>query len=294
MAGPGVRIFRTGYVKEYVLYRGTRVEVPMNVLLRISILTATVLALVAPASARHRSGGVRVGVSIGTGRFGGGFRGGHFSGGFRRGGYFGGPFSRSCYLPRYSYGYPGYSYLSYPAYQPFPDLYLGSPFYFGSYGSPYYDAVSYGYSRPAVVELPPRVIYLPSARDEERRELRRDEAGGQGRTFYLEPRKRDGREGDRGSVLALARRRLRVTPSGRGRYELEWMESAERVASVEFQAVDDRGDMLHYHLLREAPFRGLLLVPHDTAAVVLFVEYQDGRTISVKLPVREVKALADE
>jgi hypothetical protein len=237
----------------------------------------------------------RFNVNLGYGRYHsryGGYWGSHYP-------YFGGGF----YSPGYVYGGFPFSYVGF-----------GFPYYTGGLGFPYYAGVGvpfngwfggYGLypnvrdyypAEPAVVQLPPRVIYLDrenddryylSRRDDER--FRRD-----GGRYYLDGRSRPAEDRpDQAPVSPLdaARAQLRVEAAEPGLYLVRWTGRPENVTAVDLQSVDERGQVLGSRLLTEAPFRGLLRVPEKTATVVVSVEQKGGASATLKLPLAEFKAM---
>jgi hypothetical protein len=105
--------------------------------------------------------------------------------------------------------------------------------------------------------------------------------------FYLENQAGRPAEG----IGTLVRQQLRVEKSDGDQYLVRWAGAAEDTRSAEFQSVDAAGQVLHSRVLKEAPFRGPLHVPAETAAIVVIVEGRAGAGATFRLPVAEFKTL---
>lgn len=296
--------------------------------------TLGVLALTLPAEAGSRGGGggrpgpggggIRGGFGGGfhgpRGGFGGGFhspRGG-FGGGFHRprGGFHGGfrgrrndfnfhlGFGRGRHFSSVSFGYPFYSWyptygypFGYPFgygsyYYPVASPTLISPYLLGSYFG-YWGYPNYAYAQqsvPAVVDASQVIVNAPAAAPGRLQEVPPPGAD----RYYLDRRPAQEPPARPLSLLDLARTQIRVELAEAGMYFVRWTGPAEELRMVEFQAVDETGQVLASRLLREAPFRGLLRVPEKTAAVLVTVEQKSGASASVKLPLAEFKALEEK
>jgi hypothetical protein len=77
-------------------------------------------------------------------------------------------------------------------------------------------------------------------------------------------------------------------------YTIEWTGDPAEVAWLDVQVIDTARQVLSTRSLQEAPFSGALNLPAEAAAVILSVEYRSGKSISVKLPVGELRTLAGQ
>jgi hypothetical protein len=185
------------------------------------------------------------------------------------GGYGYGPFNP--FAAGYGYGYPV----------------LNSGYLNGGYYSPYTAPASI--TRQVVVVRPPAPD--PFAEDSDAPRARRWSSDDS--RFYLEPPSAPRPEAVKPkSAIETITSQLQVEQAEPGTFLVRWTGDASEVAWLDLQAVDGARQVLATRSLQEAPFKGLLSLPSSTAAVVLSVEYRSGRSISVKLPVAEFRALA--
>jgi len=264
------------------------------VVIRGSALAITLLALGAalPAAASHRSRARSAALSLGYRgnalSFSLGLGYGSFRG-FQYGGAYGG-YGGACLPFGGYYGGIG-SPWGYGGFSPFLQYGTAGMPYGWSYGSP----IQVHPPPVVVLDLPPRVTYAAPPPETPRRPAAREPAGPEGRAgerYYLQPpAPRSPEPRSPRSLLDELKERLGVHQAEEGVYLLRWRGAPDETTLVEFRSVDEKGQTLDTRRITAAPFRGLLRVPENAAAVHVTVEARSGASVSAKLPAAELRAL---